>query len=146
MDIKLFIHRLKTRINLQFFKHSLLDLRRDKTKAIFGVSGIAISLFLLTAIGMLNDTVNYNFLLYITSTTGKADIMIAKSIQTDLTFDPFFDQDLIDDELANIEGVEEFFPRIMMLLRSSSNNINGSASFQMYGIDFEKEAENGNIG
>ncbi|MHA2277511.1 MAG: FtsX-like permease family protein, partial [Candidatus Kariarchaeaceae archaeon] len=128
------------------FKHSLLDLRRDKTKAIFGVSGIAISLFLLTAIGMLNDTVNYNFLLYITSTTGKADIMIAKSIQTDLTFDPFFDQDLIDDELANIEGVEEFFPRIMMLLRSSSNNINGSASFQMYGIDFEKEAENGNIG
>ncbi len=146
MDIKLFMHRLKTRINLQFFKHSLLDLRRDKTKAVFGVSGIAISLFLLTAIGMLNDTVNFNFLLYITSTTGKADIMITKSIQTDLTFDPFFDQDLIDDELADIDGVDEFFPRIMMLVKGSSDNINGSASLQMYGLDFDKEADNGNIG
>ena len=146
MDIKLFVHRLKTRINLQFFKHSLLDLRRDKTKAVFGVSGIAISLFLLTAIGMLNDTVNFNFLLYITSTTGKADIMITKSIQTDLTFDPFFDQDLIDDELADIDGVDEFFPRIMMLVKTSSDNINVSASFQMYGIDFDKESDNGNIG
>jgi ABC-type antimicrobial peptide transport system permease subunit len=140
------MHRLKTRINLQFFKHSLLDLRRDKTKAVFGVSGIAISLFLLTAIGMLNDTVNFNFLLYITSTTGKADIMITKSIQTDLTFDPFFDQDLIDDELADIDGVDEFFPRIMMLVKGSSDNINGSASLQMYGLDFDKEADNGNIG
>ncbi|MHA2398399.1 MAG: ABC transporter permease [Promethearchaeota archaeon] len=146
MDIKLFIHRLKIRINLQFFKHSLLDLRRDKTKAIFGVSGIAISLFLLTAIGMLNDTVNFNFLLYITSTTGKADIIITKSIQTDLTFDPFFDQDIIDEELADIDGIEDFFPRIMMLVKSSSNNINMSASLQMYGIDFDKEANNGNIG
>jgi len=146
LDIKLFVHRLKTRINLQFFKHSLLDLRRDKTKAVFGVSGIAISLFLLTAIGMLNDTVNFNFLLYITSTTGKADIMITKSIQTDLTFDPFFDQDLIDDELADIDGVDEFFPRIMMLVKTSSDNINVSASFQMYGIDFDKESDNGNIG
>jgi ABC-type antimicrobial peptide transport system permease subunit len=124
----------------------LLDLRRDKTKAIFGVSGIAISLFLLTAIGMLNDTVNFNFLLYITSTTGKADIIITKSIQTDLTFDPFFDQDIIDEELADIDGIEDFFPRIMMLVKSSSNNINMSASLQMYGIDFDKEANNGNIG
>ena len=33
---------------------------------------------------MLNDTVNYNYLLYVTSTTGKADIMITKTIQTDL--------------------------------------------------------------
>ncbi|MHA1913332.1 MAG: ABC transporter permease [Promethearchaeota archaeon] len=131
---------------MRFFKHSLLDLRRDKNKAIFGVSGIAISLFLLTVIGMLNDTVNFNFLLYITQTTGKSDILITKSIQTDLTFDPFFDQDLIDDELAELDGVDELFPRIMMLVRSSSDNISGSASLQLYGIDFDKEADNGNIG
>ncbi|MHA2050340.1 MAG: ABC transporter permease [Promethearchaeota archaeon] len=146
MNLKIFIYRLKTRVNMRFFKHSLLDLRRDKNKAIFGVSGIAISLFLLTVIGMLNDTVNFNFLLYITQTTGKSDILITKSIQTDLTFDPFFDQDLIDDELAELDGVDELFPRIMMLVRSSSDNISGSASLQLYGIDFDKEADNGNIG
>jgi len=133
-------------MNLQFFKHSWLDLKRDKNKAIFGVSGIAISLFLLTVIGMLNDTVNYNYLLYVTSTTGKADIMITKTIQTDLTFNPFFEEDMIEDDLNNIDGVEDFFPRIMMLVKTSSDFTNLSGSLQLYGIDFEKEAENGKIG
>lgn len=144
--MKLFFYRFQRHINLQFFKHSWLDLKRDKNKAIFGVSGIAISLFLLTVIGMLNDTVNYNYLLYVTSTTGKADIMITKTIQTDLTFNPFFEEDLIENDLNNIEGVEEFFPRIMMLVKTSSDFINVSGSLQLYGIDFEKEAEKGKIG
>ena len=146
MDIKLFLYRLQRRINLQFFKHSWLDLKRDKTKAIFGVSGIAVSLFLLTVIGMLNDTVNYNYLLYVTSTTGKADILVTKTIQTDLTFNPFFDQSLIENKLDDIEGVDELFPRIMMLVKASSDHINISGSLQFYGIDFEKEETNGNIG
>ncbi|MFX1323698.1 MAG: ABC transporter permease, partial [Promethearchaeota archaeon] len=146
MELRTFLYNLKKHINLQLFKHTLLDLKRDKAKAIFGVSGIAISLFLLTSIGMLNDTVNYNYLLYITATTGKSDIMITKTIQTDITFDPFFDEDIINNELNDIPGVDELFPRIMMLVTTSSENINTSGSLQLYGIDFEKEASNGNIG
>ncbi|MFW9824646.1 MAG: hypothetical protein ACFFE4_17010, partial [Candidatus Thorarchaeota archaeon] len=146
IELKTIVYRLKKSINLQFLKHSWLDLKRDKAKAIFGISGIAISLFLLTSIGMLNDTVNYNYLLYVTSTTGKTDILITKTVQTDLTFDPFFDQDILDNELKNIEGIEELFPRVVMLVRTTSNNINTSGSLQMYGIDFQKEATNGNIG
>jgi len=146
MEIRTFLYRLQKRINLQFFKHSWLDLKRDKAKAIFGVSGIAISLFLLTVIGMLNDTVNYNYLLYVTSTTGKTDIMITKTIQTDLTFNPFYDENIIENDLNDIEGVDDFFPRIMMLVKSSSDHINASGYLQLYGIDFEKEAISGNIG
>ncbi|MFX1365278.1 MAG: ABC transporter permease [Promethearchaeota archaeon] len=136
----------KKKVNFQFFKHSWLDLKRDKIKAIFGISGIAISLFLLTVIGMLNDTVNYNYLLYVTSTTGKSDIMITRTIQTDLTFDPFFEEDIINNELKDIEGIEELFPRISMLVTTTSNKINTSGSLQLYGIDFIKEATNGDIG
>lgn len=146
MDVRTFLYKLKKKINLQFFKHSWLDFKRDKAKAIFGISGIAISLFLLTAIGMLNDTVNYNYLLYVTSTTGKSDIMITSTIQTDITFDPFFDEELINDELKDIDGVEELFPRITMLVEASSYNINTSGFLILYGIDFTKEATNGNIG
>lgn len=146
MDLRNFLYKLKKRINLQFFKHSWLDLKRDKAKVIFGISGIAISLFLLTIIGALNDTVNYNYLLYVTSMTGKADIMISRKIQTDLTFDPFYDENIINNELKDIEGVEELFPRIMMLVKTSSDNINSSGSLQLYGLDFIKEATNGNIG
>ena len=146
MELRGFLYKLKKRINLQFFKHSWLDLKRDKAKAIFGISGIAISLFLLTVIGMLNDTVNYNYLLYVTSTTGKSDIMITRSLQTDLTFDPFYDENIIDDELKDIEGINELFPRISMLVTTTSNKINTSGSLQLYGIDFIKEATNGNMG
>ncbi|MHA2280336.1 MAG: ABC transporter permease [Promethearchaeota archaeon] len=95
---------------------------------------------------MLNDTVNYNYLLYVTSTTGKADIMISKTIQTDLTFDPFYDEDILENELKDINGVEALFPRIIMLVKTTSNNINTSGSLQMYGLDFQREAANGNIG
>ena len=146
MDIRSLKYKLKKRINLQFFKHSWLDLKRDKAKAIFGISGIAISLFLLTVIGMLNDTVNYNFLLYVTSTTGSSDIMITRTIQTDLTFDPFYDENIIENELNNIDGVDELFPRIMMFVSVTSKNINTSGTLQLYGIDFKNEALSGNIG
>ncbi|MFX0029400.1 MAG: ABC transporter permease, partial [Candidatus Hermodarchaeota archaeon] len=146
MEIKTFFYRLQKRINLQFFKHSWLDLKRDKAKAAFGVSGIAISLFLLTVIGMLNDTVNYNYLLYVTSTTGEADILVTKTIKTDLTFNPFFDESIIENDLNDIEGVEDLFPRIMMLVKTSSDYINVSGSLQLYGLDFEKEVASKNIG
>ncbi len=146
MELRNFLYKIRKRINLQFFKHSWLDLKRDKAKAIFGISGIAISLFLLTTIGMLNDTVNYNYLLYVTSTTGKSDIMITRTIQTDLTFNPFYDENIINNELKDIEGVEELFPRNMMLVETSSDKINTSGFLELYGLDFIKEATNGNIG
>ncbi|MFX0034182.1 MAG: ABC transporter permease [Candidatus Hermodarchaeota archaeon] len=146
MELRNFVYKIKKHINLQFFKHSWLDLKRDKAKAIFGISGIAISLFLLTTIGMLNDTVNYNYLLYVTSTTGESDIMITRTIQTDLTFDPFFDESIINNELKEIDGVDTLFPRIMMLVEVSSEKTNESGSLQLYGLDFTKEATSGKIG
>ncbi|MFX1429122.1 MAG: ABC transporter permease [Promethearchaeota archaeon] len=145
MDLKNFWYRLKKRISLQIIKHSWLDLKRDKAKAIFGICGIAVSLFLLTTIGMLNDTVNYNYLLYVTSSTGTSDIMITRTFQTDLTYDPFFDEDIINNQLKEINGVEKLYPRIMMLVETSSDNINTSGSLQLYGLDFIEE-NTGNMG
>jgi len=121
-------------------------MKRDRAKVIFGVSGIAISIFLLTAIGMLNDTLNYNYMKLVTNTTGSSDIMITRTVQTDISFDPFFDENIIDDDLEDIEGVEEFFPRIMVLTKATSNNIDKNVFLIVYGIDFEKEYENGNMG
>ncbi|MHA1146742.1 MAG: ABC transporter permease [Promethearchaeota archaeon] len=141
-----FYDRLKNRINFQFIKHSLTDMRRDKAKAFFGIGGIAISLFLLTAIGMLNDTMSYNYVKLVTNTTGDADILITKTITADLTYDPFFDEDVIDNNLQNVEGVEAFFPRIMLLVETSSDKTTRNGSLQLYGLDFEKEAENEHMG
>ena len=137
---------MKTKINLQFIKHSWLNIKRDKTKALFAVLGIMVSIILLTAIGMVNDTMSYNYMGFVTSTTGSADILISRTARTDLIFDPFFDEDLIETNLQDIEGVEEFFPRIMMLVQASSDNTISNGTMQMYGIDFIKEANSGRMG
>jgi len=133
-------------IKLQFVKQTWLNIKRDRAKAIFAIGGIAVSIILLTAIGMVNDSMSYNYMGLITSTTGNSDIIISEVSKSDLTFDPFFDETLIDNELHDISGVEEFFPRIMMLAKASSDNINSSGTLQIYGIDFNKEANNGHMG
>ena len=133
-------------IKLQFVKQTWLNIKRDRAKAIFAIGGIAVSIILLTAIGMVNDSMSYNYMGLITSTTGNSDIIISEVSKSDLTFDPFFDETLIDNELHDISGVEEFFPRIMMLAKTSSDNINSSGTLQIYGIDFIKEATNGHMG
>lgn len=146
MNLRDIWYRLQLKINVQFIKNSWTDLKRSKAKAFFGIGGIAISIILLTAIGMVNDTMSYNYIDSVTNTTGSADIMITKNPQTDISYDPYFDESLIDNELSDISGVEELFPRIMALVKATSDNVNSSGSLQLYGIDFIKEAVNGKMG
>ncbi|MFX0011061.1 MAG: hypothetical protein ACFE9R_12150, partial [Candidatus Hermodarchaeota archaeon] len=134
------------KIRLQFLKQTWLNLKKDRAKAIFAIAGIMVSLILLTAIGMVNDSMSYNYMNMITSTTGSADIIISQKPKTDLTYDTFFNETIIDNELHNIEGVEELFPRIMMLVKVSSYNTDANGTLQIYGLDFVKEASNGNMG
>ncbi len=138
--------KIKNLINWQFLRLSWIDMKREKTKTIFGISGIAISIFLLTAIGYINDTLSYNYVDTATNVVGRADIMITKIIQPDFNFDPFFSQDIINEKLTNIEGIEEFFPRIMALVETSTENSEFNSTIELYGIDFEAEYENGNMG
>lgn len=146
LNYRRLIYWLRDHMNLQFIKHSYLDMKRDKTKALFGILGIAISISLMTSIGMVNDTLNYNYMTLVTATTGEGDIMISKEIKTDLTFDPSFDEDIIERDLSNIDGVKEWFPRILQLVQTSSDKTNASGSLQLYGIDFKKEASSGDMG
>ena len=146
MSLQNVLYKIKTNIKLQFVKQTWLNIKRDRAKAIFAIGGIAVSIILLTAIGMVNDSMSYNYMGLITSSTGSSDIIISEVSKSDLVFDPFFDETLIDNELHDISGVEAFFPRILMLAKTSSDNINSTGTLQIYGIDFIKEATNGHIG
>jgi ABC-type antimicrobial peptide transport system permease subunit len=146
LNIRRFLYKVRQRIHLQFIKQSWVNIKKDKAKAFFAVFGIMVSIILLTAIGMVNDTMSYNYMGLITSSTGASDIMISKSVKTDLTFDPFFHQDIIENDLQNIEGVEELFPRIMMLARASSEKSTRNGTLFFYGINFLAEYANGHMG
>ena len=146
MRLENLLYRMRSKIRLRYIKHAWLNIKKDKAKAIFGIAGIMTSIILLTAIGMVNDTLSYNYMEIVTSTTGNSDILISKRIQTDLNYNPFFNESIIETKLSNIEGVEELFPRMMMLVRSDSENIASNYTLQLYGIDFIKESSNGHIG
>ena len=146
MSLQNFLYRLKTKIRLQFLRQSWLNIKKDRAKAIFAIGGITVSIILLTAIGMVNDSMSYNYMGIITSTTGSSDIIISQKTKSDLTYDTFFNESIIDNELYDIEGVEELFPRIMMLVKVSSYNSDANGTLQIYGIDFGKEGSNGNMG
>ncbi len=144
--IKKLAYKLKSKMNLQFIKHSLSDMKRERAKVFFGIAGIAISIFLLTAIGIINDTISYNHIKIVTSNMGEADILITKTPRSDLSYDPFFDENIIHDDLADIEGIDQLFPRILMLVETSSDFSEKNISLEVYGLDFKLEAEKGSIG
>ncbi len=146
MNVRDLWYKIQLKINFQFIKNSWIDLKRNKAKAFFGIGGIAISIILLTAIGMVNDTMSYNYIDSVTNTTGSADIMITEIPQTDITYDPYFDESLIQNELSGISGVDELFPRIMALVKTSSDNTDVNGSLEMYGLNFVREATNGKMG
>ncbi len=141
-----YLYRIRLKIRLQFLRQVWLNIKRDRAKALFGIGGITVSIILLTAIGMVNNTMSYNYMGLITSTTGSSDVIISRTMKTDLTFDPFFDESIIDDKLQDIDGVEELFPRIMMLVKVSSDKTDSNGTLQIYGINFIKEANNGHMG
>ena len=146
MRLENLIYKIRSNIKLRYIKHAWLNLKKDKAKAIFGIAGIMTSIILLTAIGMVNDTLSYNYMEIVTSTTGNSDILISKRIQSDLNYNPFFNESIIETTLNDIEGVEELFPRMMMLVRAYSDKVSSNYTLQLYGIDFIKEANNGHIG
>lgn len=146
MHLENLLYKIRSNVKLGFLKHAWVNIKKDKAKTIFGILGIMTSIILLTAIGMVNDTLSYNYMEIVTSTTGNADILISRRIQTDLNYNPFFNESIIETNLNDIEGVEELFPRIMMLVRAESDKTTSNYSLQLYGINFLKESTNGHIG
>jgi ABC-type antimicrobial peptide transport system permease subunit len=134
----------KLKIDTQWIKHSWIDLKRDKAKSIFGILGISISIFLLTAIGMVNDTRNYNYLDIVTNQMGSADIWITRSLSLDQGFELYFNHTYVEDAIKDLDVLDGTFPRLQIIGVNTTNLRNDEhSSILFYGMDFEKEAAAG---
>lgn len=149
MNFRVRLQRLrrKLKIDTQWIKHSLIDLRRARAKTLFGVIGISISIFLLTAIGMVNDTRNFNYLDVVTSQTGTADIWITRTMSADASFDLYFNHTEVEGAIKDLDVLDGTFPRLQIIGVNTTNTETGDhSSIMLYGMDFSKEAESGKIG
>ena len=139
-------------MKFSYFSYAMQDLKSQKVKTAFGVGGIFISILLLTIVGSLSDSMSYSYLDQATSQVGSADIMFSKVLEGDMNFDPYFDQDLIENKLAGkIDAIDYFFPRILMF--SQVSHADATLEYEIitkqlifYGINTSLEQDSGTMG
>ncbi|MHA1368324.1 MAG: FtsX-like permease family protein [Promethearchaeota archaeon] len=86
--------------------YAFRDLVKQRTRTILGISGITISIFLLTAVGMLGDSISYSYIDYASQSVGKIDYIISGGRLDWQTME----QEILTDSYLN-ENIGDVLPR-----------------------------------
>ncbi|MBN2157173.1 MAG: ABC transporter permease [Candidatus Lokiarchaeota archaeon] len=128
------------------FQFAWRDFKKQKLKSIFAILGVMIAIFLLTAIGMLIDSLSYSFLDVATAQSGSSDLIITKSISPDLTFNPYMNHSYIE-STADIEEIDNYYPRILNFIdMETKQTIDDPTRVMFYAINSTLEQESGKMG
>ena len=130
---------------MNFLSFAWRDFKKNKVNSIFGIGGIAISIFLLSTVGILIDSLSFSYLDIATNQAGSADLIISKNISPDLGFDMYMDQNYIENSLK-IDEIDYYFPRILMTVSAESVWTTESKLFIFYGINTTLEQNSGKMG
>ncbi|WP_457557636.1 ABC transporter permease [Candidatus Harpocratesius sp.] len=136
---------------MNLIKYTFHDLKKQKVKTIFGISGVLVSIFLLTVVGTLSDSLSFSYLDQATSESGSADISITKITTQDFNYNPYFDESIISEKLeGSVPEIDSFFPRIWNIMRVEKYdeiiNLNVRKSIIAYGINSTLEQDSGEMG
>ncbi|MHA1339835.1 MAG: ABC transporter permease [Promethearchaeota archaeon] len=130
---------------MRFISFAWRDFKKNKINSIFGIGGITISIFLLSTVGILIDSLSFSYLDAATNQAGSADIMFSKNITPDTSLDLYMDQDYIENTL-NIEEIDYYFPRILMTVQVESEWSEDPKLLLFYGINTTLEQNSGKMG
>ncbi|MHA1111619.1 MAG: FtsX-like permease family protein [Promethearchaeota archaeon] len=131
---------------MRTFQFAWRDFKKQKLKSIFAVLGVMIAIFLLTAIGMMIDSLSYSFLDVATATSGSADLSISKSVSPDLSFNPYLNHSYIEMN-ADIDEIDHYYPRILNFIDMETEQTIGDPTRVMfYGLNVTLEQDSGKMG
>ncbi|MHA1792758.1 MAG: ABC transporter permease [Promethearchaeota archaeon] len=122
------------------FTYALRDLGKQRTRTVLGIIGISVSIFLLTVVGMLNDSISYSFVDYASQSQGKIDYEISGGY---LNYTDLERTIRSNDALSNLFG--DFLPRSIigqysLVNRSIVNPENGKHQLSYYiGVNLTRE-------
>mgnify|MGYP006291635067 CR=1 FL=1 len=137
----------KIRDSWNDFVYSFRDLKTQKTRTFFAVSGIAISIFLMQTVGVLTDSLSFSFLDSSATNTGASDYIITKNLDLGGSFNPYMEQDIIQEKLDNIDEISSIFPRLLLFMVADINNPgptdNDNRTVTFYGLNTSGEHEGG---
>lgn len=130
---------------MNLMEFSWRDFKKNKVRAIFGIGGITISIFLLSTVGILIDSLSFSYLDVATNQAGSADIMFMRNVEFEGSLEFYMNQTYIEDTL-DVEEIDYFYPRILMLVDVDSAYTEESSRLFFYGINSTREQDSGRMG
>lgn len=136
---------------MNIINYAFEDLRKQKVKTIFAIAGVMISIFLLTVVGCLSDSLSFSYLDQATNESGSSDITISKITTQDLNYDPYFDENIIQEQLSDkIEEIEYYYPRLWSIFSlqkyDATQQVNIKKQIIGYGINTTLEQNSNEMG
>ncbi|MHA1672624.1 MAG: ABC transporter permease [Promethearchaeota archaeon] len=101
-------------MNSFLWSYALKDLFRQKTRTFLGVMGVGVSLFLLTSVSFVTDSVSYNFVDFLTLGAGDQDMVLSSrplnSSQSNFT--EYYDYTTVAPQIRNAtDEIGDIVPR-----------------------------------
>ncbi|MCP4761800.1 MAG: ABC transporter permease [archaeon] len=133
---------------MNLLQFSWKDFKNQKVRSTLGVSGIMISVLLLSSVSIMIDSMSFSYLDMSTSQMGSADIMFTNSLSTDLSLENLYmDQNYLEEQLVGINEIDYFYPRIMTIGYALPNNTDiESTMVQLIGLNTTLEQNSGSMG
>src|SRR5271157_436708 len=122
--------------------YALRDLKQQRTRTAFAISGIAISIFLLTVVGMLGDSISYSYVDYASQSAGKIDYEISGGAINMTSV-----ENLVQSNAALNNVLSDYLPRSIAQWSKASdfsvyNPSNGERANRVYQIGVNITLEN----
>ena len=132
--------------------YALKDLKNQKLKTIMGIIGVSVSVFLLSTVSILTDTVSANYVDFLTVDSGNIDIDISRrwlaggqeNVEEYFNYSEMIETILNDADGGNIKN---FIPRVIEVYSTNVSNSNQIEWFYFVGLNvsYEKEINFGQI-
>ena len=127
------------------WSYAFKDLGRNRTRSMLGIFGVAVSIFLLTTVSFLTDSISNSFVDFLTTDSGNQDIVLSARHHygEEANRSDYFEfQEIIDQIEANVSEIEHFFPRAVFNGYTNGSAVqlkNTTYRFSLTAMDIKKE-------
>ena len=129
--------------------YAFKDLKSQKTRAILGIIGVTISIFMLSTVSFLTDSVSSAYVDFLTYDSGNIDFSISRRYQAEQPNEDYWMNytDMIDNIQNATDKIDGFIPRVNRWYSANSSNNEYFSYFDFVGLNvsYEKEIEFGKI-
>ena len=125
-------------VNGFLWRYAFKDLFRKKTRNILGILGVFVSLFLLTTVSFLTDSISYSYVDFLTADSGDQDIVLTarhyigepENFSMEFKYEPLIEKIKKNENISS--EIEHYIPRSNFWVATQGSISNPEESFNWY--------------